>query len=102
MATKTEDKGVRHELSWSEVARLSFAAKGISEGLWKIGVRMTFAAANAGPSEDEVLPSGIVGIRCVALTQVTEPGPLVFDAGKREASRKTSRARKPRGPGPSV
>lgn len=66
--------------SWEEVAAALFVKKGITSGLWRIGVRLRFAAANTGPSDDLMMPSGVMGIDAVALTKVDALGPLVFSA----------------------
>lgn len=81
-------------IGWSEVAAAIFQAQGISSGLWKIGVGLRFAAANAGPSIEQTLPTGIVAIESIVLTKVTEKGPLVFDAGQLHGTVGTTQAQK--------
>jgi hypothetical protein len=67
-------------LAWREVAAAVFAARGITTGLWKVGVGLKFAALNAGPSMEEVLPAGVIAVEALVLTKAAEPGPLVYDA----------------------
>ena len=40
--------------NWPEVAALLFKARGITSGLWRVGVNFRFAAINAGPSDLEL------------------------------------------------
>ena len=70
------------ELDWSEVAVALFRLRGISTGLWRLGVRFNYAAVNAGPVKGEIYPSMIGSVQRIVLVPVTEPGPLVFDAGQ--------------------
>lgn len=76
----TTNDSHKYEFGWNELVPLLFAAKGITDGLWHVGVRLRFAGANAGPTLAEVLPSGIVGMSAVTLVPVKEAGPLVYDA----------------------
>lgn len=71
-----------HSLSWEEVARCILREKGITSGLWKVGVELAFAAANAGPSSAEIVPAGMIAVKAVVLTPASEPGPLTYDASK--------------------
>ena len=76
-----------HEFSLEEVAAALFAKAGISAGLWRLAVRLKFAALNvnladspAGPLNP--MPAGIVAMDGFALFRAAEPGDLVFDASK--------------------
>jgi hypothetical protein len=77
---------VTHSLSWEEIARCIFRDKGITSGLWKVGVELGFAAANAGPSSPEIVPAGMVAVRAVVISRASEPGPLTYDASQRQAA----------------
>lgn len=81
-----------HEFPWEEVARVLLKAKGITSGLWHVGLRLQFAATAVGPTPTELLPGAIVGVQTVTLTQVDQPGPLVYDARVLSRRRKSSSA----------
>jgi hypothetical protein len=103
---KTEETEVVLDLSWAEVAKAAFVAKGIENGLWRVALKMSFAATQhvwmEADKSARVLPTGTVGVEGIALISVKEPGPLVFDAAsmgisaakstKRAASRKGAKA----------
>lgn len=77
---------VMHSLSWEEIARCIFRDKGITSGLWKVGVELGFAAANAGPSSSEIVPAGMVAVKAVVISLASEPGPLTYDASQQPAA----------------
>lgn len=84
----TEDKPV-FELDWSEIAASIFAAKGITDGLWRLSLKMRFAAVNmrVPKSDDDLenilsLPSGIASVEAIAIFKVKKPGAMVFDAAQ--------------------
>lgn len=70
------------EFSWQQVAAALFRFHGVSSGLWRIGAGLRFAAANTGPNESEMMPSGVVGVEKLVLARADGPGPLVFDAAQ--------------------
>lgn len=77
---------VMHSLSWEEIARCIFRDKGITSGLWKVGVELGFAAANAGPSSSEIVPAGMVAVKAIVISHASEPGPLTYDASQQSAA----------------
>ena len=77
---------VMHSLSWEEIARCIFRDKGITRGLWKVGVELGFAAANAGPSSSEIVPAGMVAVKAIVISPASEPGPLTYDASQQTAA----------------
>lgn len=75
---------------WSEVADALFKARNIDSGLWRVGVGLRFAAANTGPNDGSMMPSGITAVESIVLINVDAPGPLVFDASRGQSSKVTS------------
>ena len=78
------------EFSWSEVVATLLQSRGISSGLWKLGVRLRFAAINTiqpdSNDPNDAIPAGVVGIDSISITPASEPGPLVFDAATKKAA----------------
>ena len=78
------------EFSWSEVVATLLQSRGISSGLWKLGVRLRFAAINTiqpdSNDPNDAIPAGVVGIDSISITPASEPGPLVFDAATTKAA----------------
>jgi len=76
-------------LNWQEVAAAIFAARGITSGWYRVGVRLHFAAMHAGVAENEaplaVVPAGMVAVDAVALFKADAGGPMTFDASNNAA-----------------
>lgn len=69
------------ELEWEEVAAAIFAAKGITSGYWRVGMKMSFGALTADwQAQGGMLPTAMFGINSIALFKANEAGPMVFDA----------------------
>lgn len=82
----TEEKPVI-ELGWPEIAAIIFASKGITSGLWRLAVKMRFAAMNMQfPEKDNdvttvlMLPTSMAAIEAIALFPSQTPGSMIFDA----------------------
>lgn len=69
-----------YEFPWADVVAMMLRERGISTGYWQPGARLRFGAAMAGPSTEDVLPSGIVSVHMLTLRQVPGPGDFVFSA----------------------
>lgn len=79
--------------SWQQVVSALLKEHNVTSGLWTAGVSLRFAALNSGPSEEQMMPSGLVGVESIVLSPATQPGPLVFDAaefGARPVSKKAA------------
>ena len=76
----------RVELGWPEIAAMIFAAEGITSGLWRVGVKMRFAAMIMQMAEDGngtnavALPTSMAAMEAIAIFPAQEPGLMVFDA----------------------
>lgn len=88
----TEEQPV-HEIGWPELAELVFAAKGIKSGLWRLGVKIRFAAMGMEFMEREgnagsitALPAAISAIESIVVFPADKVGPMVFDASTRKPS----------------
>jgi hypothetical protein len=84
-----------------EIATTLLAAKGITSGLWRLGVHLTLGGGvhgwtQAGDGPPAYLPTALVGIAGVGLAPVNEPGPLVFDAAELAKQGRTKRKRAPK------
>lgn len=80
--------------SWPEIVEALFHSRGITSGLWRIKADLRFASVNSGPTDAEMMPSGVVGIEALTLSRVETPGLLVFDAGQVVGARKLVAAKK--------
>ena len=70
---------------WADVAGALFAARGITEGLWFVGVSLNFAGvtndwANDVTGQRNSAPTALVGIQSLVIAPASAPGPMVFDA----------------------
>lgn len=77
--------------SLEEIAQALMIKQGINEGLWSIAVEFTFAAAAAGPNQDELFPSGIVGVTKLGLNKSDKEGVLTFNASKLNPEKKVTK-----------
>ncbi|TSA09618.1 MAG: hypothetical protein D4R79_13310 [Comamonadaceae bacterium] len=74
------------ELGWPEIAAMIFAAQGITSGLWRVAVKVRFAAMMMQMPEDGngtnavALPTSVTALEAIAVFPAQEPGPMVFDA----------------------
>lgn len=88
---------------WDTLVPLLFASKNITSGLWHVGLKLQFAGTTAGPSAEEAVPAGIVGVMGVFINEAKGPGPMVYDASTGHAtfgsskSSKSSKRAKPAG-----
>lgn len=85
----------QYEFDLKEVAELLARKAGVTKGLWQVGVKFGFAAINAGPSEQELRPSGIVSVVGLGLTKTENPSGMAIDAATlRKAPEKSKAAAK--------
>lgn len=84
----TEKKPVV-ELGWPEIAAIIFASQGITSGLWRLAVKMRFAALNMrvpeinqGETTFLALPTGIAAMEAIAIFPSEKPGSMIFDAAQ--------------------
>lgn len=76
----------RVELAWPEIAAMIFAAQGITSGLWRVGVKIRFAAMVMQMAEDGngtnavSLPTSFSAIESIVVFPAQELGPMVFEA----------------------
>ena len=79
--------------TYQELAEMMVRKLDISEGLWGIYVRFGIAAANAGPSSEELKPTAIVPVLEIGLQRMDEPSNLTVDAAELTKSSSTKAKR---------
>jgi hypothetical protein len=67
---------------YKEVVEALIKKQNLHEGIWRIYVEFGIAGANAGPSEDQLLPTAIVPINKLGLARVQKEDVLSVDAAK--------------------
>lgn len=70
----------RYVFSYKEVAEALIKQQDLHEGIWGIYVEFGIGAANAGPSEDQLLPTAIVPIVKMGLQKMPKDNVLAADA----------------------
>ncbi|MGX9431415.1 MULTISPECIES: hypothetical protein [Bradyrhizobium] len=70
--------------SHKEILELMVKKAGLHEGKWMLMVSFNFAAANFGPSPEEMVPGGIVAVNSIGLQKAPPEAPpsLVIDAAE--------------------
>lgn len=72
----------RFTFSHKELVQALIKHQGLHEGLWMLYVQFGLGATNAGPSDDELLPSAIVPIQKIGLQKGEKENNLTVDAAK--------------------
>lgn len=80
--------------TYKEVVEALLKQNHIHDGLWSLYVQFGLAAANAGPSEQDLKPSAIVGVLSLGITKVDKANNITVDASAVNPSRAPKRAAK--------
>ena len=65
---------------YPEVVEALLKQTDIHEGLWTLAVQFGLGATNAGPSDEELKPSAIVGVLALGISRADKPTNLTVDA----------------------
>lgn len=68
--------------SYKELVEALIKKQGLHDGIWRIYVEFGIAGANAGPSEEQILPTAIVPINKIGLARVPKEDVLSVDAAR--------------------
>ena len=65
-----------------ELVELMVKKAGVHEGKWILSVTFGFGAVNGGPTPEQVMPTGVVGVQSIGIqkAQSDSPEPLTVDA----------------------
>lgn len=85
----------QYHLTHQELTEAIIKTVGVHEGKWQLMITFGFAALNGGPNENEIMPSGIVGVQKVGITEASAESPagLVVDAAKVNPAPRTAAKR---------
>ena len=53
----------QYSFTFKELTELMIKKVGIHEGRWMLQVTFGFGAMNGGPSPDQIMPTGVVGVQ---------------------------------------
>ena len=84
-------EATQFHFSHKELIIALIKAQGLHEGIWSLLVEFGFGAGNAGPSDTELLPTGMVSIQRLGLTRVSATTNLAIDAA--EVNPKSSKSK---------
>jgi hypothetical protein len=72
----------QYSFSHKELVELMIKKAGIHEGKWMMSITFGFGAINSGPTPDQMMPTGVVGVQTIGILRApTEsPEPLTVDA----------------------
>lgn len=84
----------RYSFTHKEVVEALIKAQGLHEGIWGLSVEFGIGAVNAGPSEDQILPTAVVPIVKMGIVKGLKENNLFLDAAKVNPVRTTSTPRK--------
>jgi hypothetical protein len=74
----------QYTFSHKEIVELMIKKIGLHEGRWMLQITFGFAALNGGPSPEQAMPSGVVGVQTIGLirAQPESPASLTVDAAE--------------------
>lgn len=72
----------RFTFSHKELVQVLIKHQGLHEGLWMLYVEFGLGAINAGPSDDELLPSAVVPVKTIGIQKGEKENNLTVDAAK--------------------
>ena len=74
----------QYTFTHKELVELMIKKADLHEGKWMMQVHFGFGALNGGPSADEMVPTGMVGVAKIGITQASpeSPASLVVDASE--------------------
>jgi len=73
-----------------EIVEMLIKKQGLHEGIWGLLIHFNFAAANTGPSEDEIYPTALAAIARIGLQPFPKENSLALDAAKVNPSVKSN------------
>lgn len=83
--------------TYKEVVEALLKQSHIHEGLWSLYVEFGIAAANAGPSDQELKPAAIVPVMSLGITKADKLNSLTVDASVVNPARAPQRTTKRKG-----
>ena len=57
----------QYSFTFKELTELMIKKVGIHEGRWMLQVTFGFGAMNGGPSPDQIMPTGVVGVQKIGI-----------------------------------
>jgi hypothetical protein len=72
----------QYSFSHKELVEIMVKKAGIHEGKWMLSITFGFGAINSGPSPDQMIPTGVVGVQSIGILKavVESPEALTVDA----------------------
>jgi len=72
----------QYVFDFKEVVEALLRKQGIHEGIWGIFVEFGLAAANAGQTDEQLLPTAIIPIKKIGIHRLEKETNLAVDASK--------------------
>ena len=87
----------QYAFGYRDLATLLVKAKGVHEGLWCVHFRFGLKAANFGNTDNDLLPTALVGVVEVGIQRVPKATNLTIDAAEVNPAPKTPKGAKKKG-----
>lgn len=84
---------------YREVVEALLKQSNIHEGLWTLSVQFGLAAANLGPSDEQLMPTAILAVQSLGISRADKATNLTVDAtvaNPAPASKTTTRRKAPK------
>jgi len=72
----------KYSFTYKEVVEALIKKQGLHDGIWMLSVEFGIGAVNAGPTEDQVMPTAVVPVVKLGLAKTDKEGNLSVDAAK--------------------
>jgi hypothetical protein len=68
----------QYSYTFKELTELMIKQAGIHEGRWMMQVTFGFGALNGGPTPDQIMPTGFVGLQKIGLMKAQPDSPEIL------------------------
>ena len=79
----------QYVFDFKEITEALVKKQGIHEGIWGIYVEFGLNAANLGPTDEQLLPTALVGIKKIGIQRMEKETNLGVDASKVNPNQKS-------------
>jgi hypothetical protein len=78
-----------------ELVELMIKKVGLHEGKWMISITFGFGVLNAGPSAEQIMPTGFVGVQTIGLIKAQPDSPEILTVDAAAVNPVASSEKKP-------
>lgn len=84
-----------YTFSHKEIVELMIKKADLHEGKWMIQVNFGFGVLNAGPTPEQIIPSGVVGIQSLGIQKAQPDSPAILTVDAAEVNPASTVTKRP-------